>query len=241
MPLELFLKDSDCARVAKTLRNLSNHDISRWALTGGFAIEVHIRLRGGEPRLRPLHDIDFITRSFESIPASLGQAFLLRHVHPFDPPAKNILQAVDPETEVRIDVFRAYGREMDRILPREIATLSFPIVSLQDLVARHARLNWDLMEGKPIAPKYAQDFLRLMEFVTTEEIEPIWREHRKPQSPATFAETARLLRPTIASRPDLLVPPMYSTNVDEVCPRCQGTNAFPLADPRQVLSILGYC
>jgi hypothetical protein len=126
-------------------------------------------------------------------------------------------------------------------LPREIATLSFPIVSLQDLVARHARLNWDVMEGKPIAPKYAQDFLRLLEFVTPEEIEPIWREHRKPQSPVTFAETARLLRPTIASRPDLLVPPMYSTNVDEVCPRCQGTNAFPLADPRHVLSILGYC
>lgn len=241
MSLELFLNGSDCARVAKTLHNLSNHDTSRWALTGGFAIELHIQLRGGQPRQRPLHDIDFITPSFECIPATLGEALLLRHVHPVDPPAKNILQAVDPETKVRIDVFRAYGREMDRIWPREISPVSFPLVSLQDFVARHARLNWDLVEGKAVAPKYAHDFLRLLELVTPEEIEPIWREHRKPQSPATFAETARLLRRTIASRSELLVPPTYSTDVNEVCQRCRGTNTFPLADPRQVLSILGYC
>jgi hypothetical protein len=121
---------------------------------------------------------------------------------------------------------------MNRVLPIEIATLAFQVVSLEDMVARHARLNWDLMEGKPIAPKYAQDFLRLLEFVTTEEVESIWREHRKPQSPESFAETVRQLRRVIASRSDLLIPPTYSTNVDEVCHRCEGTGAFPLADAR---------
>jgi|SRR5580692_7915261 hypothetical protein len=232
MSLELFLNSTDCARVTRTLRKLAAHDISRWALSGGLAIEFHILSRGGMPRLRPLHNIDFVTASFDCIPETLGDRLLLRHVHPYDPPAKNMLQGVDQETEVRMDVFRAYGSEMNRVLPIEIATLAFQVVSLEDMVARHARLNWDLMEGKPIAPKYAQDFLRLLEFVTTEEVESIWREHRKPQSPESFAETVRQLRRVIASRSDLLIPPTYSTNVDEVCHRCEGTGAFPLADAR---------
>ncbi len=241
MSLELFLSGEDCGRVARTLRRLAAHDISRWALTGGIAIEFHILNRGGSPIMRPLHDIDFMASSFDCIPQTLGPTLLMRHVHPSDPPAKTMLQAVDPETEVRVDVFRAYGLEMKRILPIEIAALPFGMASLQDLVARHARLNWDLMEGKPVAPKFARDFLRMLELVTTEEIEPIWREHRKPQSPATFEETASQLRHGIASRQDLLISPTYSTDVDEICHRCRATDAFPLTDPRQVLSILGYC
>jgi hypothetical protein len=241
MSLELFLNSTDCARVTRTLRKLAAHDISRWALSGGLAIEFHILSRGGMSRPRPLHNIDFVTASFDCIPETLGDRLLLRHVHPYDPPAKNMLQGVDQETEVRMDVFRAYGSEMKRVLPIEIATLAFQVVSLEDMVARHARLNWDLMEGKPIAPKYAQDFLRLLEFVTTEEVESIWQEHRKPPSPESFSETVRQLRRVIASRSDLLIPPTYSTNVDEVCHRCEGTGAFPLADARQVFSILGYC
>ena len=191
--------------------------------------------------MRQLHDIDFITDSFNSIPKTLGSGLLLRHVHPYDPPGKNMLQGVDLETTVRMDVFRAYGLEMERTSPIEIATLAFRIVSLQDLVARHARLNWDLIEGRPVAPKYARDFLRLVELVTTDEVECIWQEHRKPQSPESFAETAVQLRRVIASRSDLLIAPTYSTNVFEVCQRCQGAEAFPLADARQILSILGYC
>jgi hypothetical protein len=153
--------------------------------------------------------------------------------NPIDPPGKIMLLGVDPETGVRVDVFRGYGREMERTSPIEIATLALRTVSLQDLVARHAR--------RPVAPKYARDFLRLIELVTTDEVERIWQEHRRGQSPESFAETALELRRMIASRSELLIPPTYSTNVEEVCPRCEGTVAFPLCDPRQILSILGYC
>ena len=241
MALELFLNAADSARVARTFRNLALHDTSRWALTGGVAIELHILRHGGKPIIRPLHDLDFVAASFDTIPETLGSELLLRHVHPNDPPGKNMLQGVDPETEVRLDVFRGYGLEMERTEPIEIGAFAFRMVSLQDLVARHARLNWDLMEGKPVAPKYARDFLRLLELVTTHEVERIWQEHRKPQSPEGFAETALRLRRVIASRSELLIATTYSTNVYEVCQRCQGAQAFPLADPRQVLSILGYC
>ena len=205
MPIDSFLNAADSARVARTFHNLARHDISRWALTGGVAIELHILRLGAKPIIRRLHDLDFVAASFDSIPEAIGSELLLRHVHPHDPPGKIMLQGVDPETGVRMDVFRAYGMEMERTSPIEIATLALRTVSLQDLVARHARLNWDLMEGRPVAPKYAQDFLRLIELVTTDEVERIWQEHRKGQSPESFAEAALRLRRMIASRSELLI------------------------------------
>ncbi len=137
MSLESCLSQEDCARVTGTFRRMAAHDIYRWAVTGGIAIELHILGRGGESILRPLHDIDFMASSFDCIPKTMGSGLLLRHVHPSDPPAKTMLQAVDPETAVRIDVFRAYGLEMNRTLPIEIAKLPIRMVSLQDMVARH--------------------------------------------------------------------------------------------------------
>ncbi len=239
--LDSFLSATDSARVNDTFRNLAVHDISRWVLAGGVAIELHTLRRGGPPAIRPLHDIDFVIESFASIPEALGAELLLCHVHPNDPPGKNLFQAVDPETEVRIDVFRAYGSELERTVPVTIAGFAFKMLSLLDIVARHARLNWDLMENKPVAPKYARDFLRLLEYVEAEEIEPIWREHRKPHCIESFAETVRLLRLVIASRSNLLIHPTYSSDVNEVCKRCRGAEAFPLTDRHQILSILGYC
>lgn len=241
MALDLFFNAADSGRVERTFRNLALHDIHRWALTGGIAIESYILQRGGEPIVRRLHDIDFIAPSFDSIPKTLGRELLVRHVHPHDPPGKNMLQGVDPETEVRIDLFRAYGAEMERAVPMKILTFDLRMASLHDLVARHARLSWDLIEGKPIAPKYARDFLRLLKLVTIDDIECIWQEHRKPHNPGSFAETALELRKVITLRKDLLVPPTYSTNIHEVCRRCHGSGTFPVADPRQILSILGYC
>ncbi len=239
--LDSFLSASDFARVVRTLRNLAVHDIAGWVLTGGVAIELHILRRGGQPVIRPLHNIDFVTDSFDSIPESLGAALLLCHVHPNDLPGKNLFQAIDPKTEVRMDVFRAYGSELERTVPVTIASFDFKMISLHDIVARHARLNWDLMESKPVAPKFARDFLRLLEYVETDEIESIWREHRKPHCLESFAKTSRELRRVIGSRSHLLVPPTYSTNVNEVCTRCQGAEAFPLTNRHQILSILGYC
>lgn len=241
MIFDSFLSSTDSERVARTFQNLAAHDISRWVITGGIAIELHILRHGGQPVIRPLHDIDFIVESFDFIPETLGSALLLCHVHPKDLPGKNMFQAIDPVTEVRMDVFRAYGLELERAVPVTIAGFDLKMASLQDLIARHARLNWDLAESKPLAPKYARDFLRLLEYVETGEIESIWREHRKPHFLNSFAETARHLRDVIVSRPDLLIPPQYATDEHEVCSRCQVAESFPLADKHQILSILGYC
>jgi hypothetical protein len=142
MAIDSFLNAADSARVARTFLNLARHDISGWALTGGVAIELHILRLGGKAIVRRLNDLDFVAASFDSIPETIGSELLLRHIHPHDPPGKIMLLGVDPETGVRLDVFRAYGGEMERTSTIKIAKLALRTVSLQDLVARHARLNW---------------------------------------------------------------------------------------------------
>src|ERR1051326_3381878 len=110
--LNRFLSRADADRAIHTLAKLARHDISRWALTGGMATEIH-RLRSGcEPATRVLNDIDFIAGSFDCIPESLADDFLFRHIHPADPPNKTMLQAIDPDSALRVDIFRACGGTM---------------------------------------------------------------------------------------------------------------------------------
>jgi hypothetical protein len=150
MAIDSFLNAADSTRVAQTFLNLDRHDISGWALTGGVAIELHILRLGGKPIIRRLNDLDFVAASFDSIPEAIGSELLLRHVHPHDPPGKIMQLGVDPEAGVRMDVFRAYGRAIERASTIKIGSLALRTVSLQDLIARHARLNWGLVEGKPV-------------------------------------------------------------------------------------------
>jgi hypothetical protein len=246
MNLDLFLSPVDAARAAHTLHDVGSHDLSRLALTGGFAIELQIRARSGQTHMRPLHDIDFLVDSFEAIPPSLGAALLLRHIHPHDPPTKTLLQGVNRATSVRVDIFRACGRIMDRAAPATLEGIPLSVVAFDDLLARHARLCWDLIDGRPLAPKYARDFLRLLDLVPAHHIasahsDNLWQEHRKPHFAASFAEASDKLRRAIEARPDLLIPPNYSTDIHEVCPRCQASQAFPLTPPAQILAHLGYC
>jgi len=241
MIFEDALSESDKPRAERTLRKLFRHDISRLALTGGFATETHLKRRGGLASIRPLHDIDFIVSSFDCIPTGLSEDFLFRHVHPNDPPGKTLLQGVDEETGVRIDVFRAYGSVMDRAVTIDAMSHVLRVISLEDLTARAARLCWDLHEGCPVVPKYARDFLRLRDLSTPEDIQSAWQEHRQMHCPESFASAAAEIRRLVAVRPELLVDRVYSTDVHEICSRCVKTYAFPLADAQRILEILGYC
>lgn len=231
----------DASRLSRTLQLLLGHDISRWALTGGTAIELHLRNLGAPSDPRPFHDVDFIAQGFDCLPATLGLVLLSRHVHPHDPPGKTMLQAVDPITSVRIDVFRAYGDEMERVTDIRLGDCRLKIVSLEDLVCRHARLCCDLLRDQPLAPKFARDFLRMAEFTQSSNIDNVWHDHRRSEDPVSFAEATALLRGVIATRGDLLTPAVYSTDFMDVCPRCESTAGFRLADMSEVFAHLGYC
>jgi hypothetical protein len=236
-----FLSAADAGRALRTFRKLARHDISRWALTGGLATEIHSLRRGCPASTRRLNDIDFIAGSFDHIPVSLAGDFLFRHIHPLDPPGKTMLQLVDQENALRIDVFRACGATMSRTSTVDFPSGPMQLVSLEDLAARAARLAFDLAEGVPAPSKHAADFLRLAALADPAQVETAWRDHRKPGQPASFAEANGLLQHVIPARGNLPITPDYSKDAGEVCPRCKATAAFPLADPKLVLSILGYC
>jgi hypothetical protein len=236
----IFAAD-DAERARRTLQKLRQHGIEPLVLTGGIAIELHLRSRGISAEMRPLNDIDFLVDRFNEIPRTLAGDFLFRHVHPHDPPAKTLLQSVDPETEVRVDVFRACGETKARAQAVEICGTPIRMISLEDITARTARLCMDLAAGAPMPAKHARDFLRLLTLVEPSRVERAWQDQRKPDHPESFAEAAELLRWLIATRRDLQIVPVYSQDARAVCPRCEGSEAFPLADGERILSLLGYC
>ena len=245
MPRKPFMIDQffcadEAKRVSNTLHRLSHHDISRWALAGGLALEIHC-LRGGLPHSgRPLNDVDFVAPAFDCIPETLSRDFLFRHVHPRDPPGKTILQLVDPETAMRIDLFRAYGAILTRTLSVEFPSGPIQLISGEDVLARAARLLLDLRVGVPVPAKYANDYLRLEKVMQPSDVEAAWQDHRKPDHPVTFREANMLVQGLVATHRDLLITPIYSRDATQICSRCVATAAFPLADPHLVLSLLGY-
>jgi hypothetical protein len=239
--IDRFLNSADAKRALHTLEKLSHHDTTGWALAGGFAVEIHC-LRGGHaPSTRPLNDIDFVASAFNCIPKTLAEDFLFRHVHPFDPPGKTILQLVDAETALRIDLFRAYGETMRRTVSLNLPSGPIQLISQDDIQARAARLLLDLRGGLPVPANHANDYLRLERLVQPFGVEAAWPDHRKPDHPTKFREAGTLVQRLMATHRDLLITVDYSKDATQVCPRCVGTDAFPLADSHLVLSLLGYC
>lgn len=241
MDLSTFLSNSDAVRAHRTFALLRAHRVQPLVLAGGLAIELHWLRLGLPAQLRPLNDIDFLVNSFDEIPRTLGANLLFRHVHPSDPPARTLLQCVVPETAVRVDIFRAYGNTVHRAIPIALYGITMRMIALEDLIARNARLCMDLRAGEQVPEKHARDFLRLLPLADREAVEPVWQENRKPNHPVSFTDAANLLQDLIGTRRDLQIVPAYSQDVSAICPRCQPTQAFPLADATSVLSLLGYC
>jgi hypothetical protein len=239
--MQRFLSIGDSTRAFNTLRKLALHDVSRWVLVGGLAVEFHCLRVGQSHAIRPLNDIDFVAPAFECIPETLARDFLFRHVHPFDPPGKTIMQLVDADTSLRLDVFRADGGIMSRAISVDGPSGPLGVISVEDLVAHEARLLLDLDASVPVPAKHADDYLRLVELVKSSKMETAWQDHRKPTHPMTFGETNALLKGLITTRRHPLISPDYSKDTAEICPRCVRTSPFQLADPNVVLSLLGYC
>lgn len=239
--MKSFLSIGDATRAFNALRKLSLHEVSRWVLVGGLAVEFHCARIEHSHRIRHLSDIDFVAPSFDCIPESLARDFLFRHIHPFDPPGKTMMQLIDADTSLRIDVFRADGGIMTRAISVDVPSGPLRVISVEDVLAHEARLLMDLDANMPVPAKHAADYLRLAELTGSSDIESAWQDHRKPTHPMTFSETDTLLRGLIATRRKLLISPDYSKDAEEMCRRCVPTPPFQLADPSVVLSLLGYC
>jgi hypothetical protein len=220
---------------------LVQHKIEGWALTGGLALGLHSIVTGMEPNRRPLNDLDFVAERFEDIPETLGEDFLFRHVHPGQQPGGTMIQLVDVDAQLRIDVFRAVGGTFKRANQIKLPAGTFRVVALEDLIARTARLLLALANGVSVPAKHAADLLRLSTMLGPRDAQSAWCDHRKPAHPESFAEAAKILTELISNQRDFLVTPEYSKDVNARCERCVSTIAFPLANPRAILSVLGYC
>jgi hypothetical protein len=239
--IDSFLSSTDAHRATRTFEMLSLHDTSKWVLTGGFAVELHLFESRAESASRPLNDIDFVVDRFEAIPATLSSDLIFRHVHPNDSANKTLVQSVFPQTAVRIDIFRCANSLFDRSVEVQIAGRTLRMISIEDLTARSARLSMDLDENQPMPAKHARDLLRLLPSVAKSKMQTAWADHRKPRHPATFREAAELLQRLIPARTDLQVVPVYSRDYTSICARCERTLSFPLADPETIYALLGYC
>jgi hypothetical protein len=237
--LERFLSRNDQGRAQRVIQKLARHDLRSWVLTGGLAVEIHHVNRGAEPVRRPLNDIDFLATSFDCLPKDLQKTFLFRHVHPFDPPGKTMLQAIDVDEAVRVDVFNDGGVASRRAEAISLSEWEVQIISMEDLLARMARLTLNIAYGETVPAKHARDFFRLSELANLECMEKVWPYHRRENHPATFREAHELLRGLIPYRQELLSTRAYSATF-EICERCIPTPDFPLADPKRLFSILGY-
>ena len=238
---ERFLAEADVRRVGDCLATLRRHGVTEWALTGGVAIELRLIERGDQVELRSLNDLDFATTSFDTVPNTLGTVFLVRHVHPFDPPDKMIAQFVSSELVLRVDVFRTHPEVMSRAYSVQTEFGAIHAVSLGDLVARAARLTLPLADRQPVLSKHASDFHRLVEVANLEDAERAWPQHRRVGDPESFRNAATLLREVIPYSADLLMSPAYSQNVSEHCSRCTTVEGLELANREAILSVLGYC
>jgi hypothetical protein len=239
--MQRFLSIGDSTRAFNTLRKLALHEVSRWVLVGGLAVEFHCLRAGRSHPIRPLNDIDFVAPAFECIPETLARDFLFRHVHPFNPPGKTMMQLVDADTSLRVDVFRANGGIMSRAISVDGRSGPLRVISVEDVVACEARLLLDLDASVPVPAKHADDYLRLAGLVKLSNMETAWQDHRKPTHPMRFGEADTLLKELITIRRNLLIRLEYSKDTAEICPRCVRTSPFQLADPNVVLSLLGYC
>jgi hypothetical protein len=241
MNLDFFLSPTDSARAQNTLTKLRRHLPPAFVVTGGLAIGAHLARRGASPILRPLNDIDFLVDSFDEIPSSLAEQFIFRHVHPRDAPGKTLLQCVDPETAVRVDIFRSYGQTTARAVPIDLHGTSWRMISIEDLTARTARLCLDLAFGTPLPAKHTRDFLRLLPLANLDRMQSVWIEHRKPNHPEFFSDAVTRLTELIVTRPELQIDLVYSQGLRATCSRCHSSGAFVLAEAWQIHSLLGYC
>ena len=224
MDFTSFLSSVNADRATRTLGLLRRNSIAPFVLAGGLAVELHRMHLGLPAEERPLNDMDFLVDSFDEIPSTLSANLNFRHVHPHDPPARTLLQCVDPATAVRVDIFRASLGTTASAISINLCGATMRMISNEDVLARTARLCMDLAVNAQLPAKHARDFLRLLSLADSGDVEPAWQEHRKPDHPGLFASSASLLRDLIATRKDLQIEPAYSKDVLARCSRCVSTD-----------------
>jgi hypothetical protein len=211
----------------------------RGALTGSLATEAQLRAHARPVERRALNDLDFVIESFNSIPPSLADRFLVHHIHPHAPEGKILLQLVDQKSGLRVDLFRAFGTALTRASRLDEQTGRLLVLSVEDLVARSiAHVCGCLRQGRPIASKYVRAFTRLAGLGKPPHLADAWRDHHQ-EVPGTLDEATEEAKKLLVLCPELLIGETYSTTLT-ACGQCADCGPFRRAAPDVIVSILGY-
>lgn len=227
------LEYDEARRAAATLGRFRSLGVDH-ALTGGLAIAWHtFQDAGTAPIRRPLHDLDLVVESLQSIPTNLGKFFEVWHVHADAPRGRMLVQLYDRSTALRIDVFSAYGDTLRRCRDTSLSGTAQRVVSREDLVARLASLLLDLARGESVAPKHAKDFSALLPNIDMAAMAAAWQDHRRSRHPADFDEACATVLELVKARPDLLVSP-ESPYLVSPCSKC-GHHAEMQVTQKQIM------
>jgi hypothetical protein len=233
-----LLKSYDAQRASNVVERLLA-DGFRGALTGSLATEAQLRAHGRPIDWLALNDLDLVVDSFNAIPASLADRFLLHHIHPHAPEGKTLLQLVDRERGLRVDLFRAFGTTLTRANVLDEQTGPLPVLAVEDLVARNtAHVCGRLRQGHAIDVKHVHAFTRLLGLGEPAQLADAWRDHRQ-EVPGTLEEATQQANQLLVRCPELLVYETYSAVVT-VCDQCRDFGPFRRAAPDVIVSILGY-
>jgi hypothetical protein len=233
-----FLKSDDARRASAVVERLFA-DGFRGALTGSLATEAQLRAHGRPIDWRTLNDVDLVVDSFNAIPASLADRFLLHHIHPHAPEGKTLLQLVDRERALRVDLFRAFGTTLTRANVLNEQTGLLPVLAVEDLVARStAHVCGRLRQGRAIDVKHVRAFTRLTGLGEPPRLADAWRDHCQ-EVLGTLEEATQQANELLVQCPDLLVCETYSA-VITACDQCRDFGPFRRAAPDLIVSILGY-
>ncbi|MDQ3906909.1 MAG: hypothetical protein M3268_01055 [Acidobacteriota bacterium] len=239
---ELFLTDEDALRCFGSLSKLARHINGPVVLTGSIAVGWHL-LRGGRPpRKRSLNDIDTVAvNGMSSTRPSLVRDFLINHFHPERERGKVLLQLVDEEHGTRTEIFTPGSESLnERLVDCDVGGLSCRAVSAEDALAKLLSITHSAIEGRPVDPKYVEQFDQLSAVADVAAAGKVWQDYRKENQRADLEEAAQAVKTKLATDPALLRATEYCQDVDFVCAWCKESESFPIANRGRVYEVLGY-
>lgn len=231
------LSAGDASRVERVFARFERLGFRDHVVVGGLALEAALWPR--DRRCRPLNDIDVVTSCFEALPASLGERFLVRHVHRDRPRGKLMVQLVCPEDAVRIDVFGACGAILSRAWPGTIDARRVRVAALEDMASRIVSELMNMVRSETVHAKVVQDDRRLATAVDPAAVEVAWSEQRRAGDPESFTTACRMIEVILGDAGHRFT---KSTSVaaGADCPHCRRVDPFTLANPDRMEALLGY-
>ena len=192
-------------------------------------------------RQRVFNDIDVVVPGFDALPPALGSAFMISHAHPHRPTGKLIIQLVEAEQGVRIDVFSACGKTLERTRPASIGVLPVKVVAVEDLACRIASEMMCFSRGDTVPPKCADDHTRAKQVVEMTLVEKAWLDQRREKDPLTYSEACLQIVEAMKLNSGILKESAYCTDTDVACLHCCNTTYFKVETSKSIFAILGYC